>query len=67
MTWRRRFAEAMLVVFYTLAPSTVPVWRTDPLHRPTAVLMVGSPVRFLEPQWDADRGNTDSMAPTRHP
>ena len=48
--WRQRLAQAALAIFYALAPSTVPAWRTDPLHRPTAVLMVGSPVRFLEPR-----------------
>jgi hypothetical protein len=44
---RRRAGEAVLAVFFALAPSEVPAWRTDPGVRPAVVLSVGDPVTPL--------------------
>lgn len=40
---RTRLAEAMLAVYFALAPSTIPLWRTAATPPPAAVLMVGEP------------------------
>lgn len=41
---KRRVAEAMLAVYFALAPSTVPPWRRGVSPPPAAVLLVGDPV-----------------------
>ncbi len=49
--WRRaRFAEALLAVFFALAPSSVPAWRLLPRPRPVAVEFVGEPTPALAPR-----------------
>lgn len=40
---RSRIGEAVLAVFFALAPSEIPAWRSDPALRPVAVLAVGEP------------------------
>ncbi len=44
---RARFSEALLAVFFALAPSAVPEWRGDPRIRVAAVLAVGEPTPSL--------------------
>ena len=51
--WERPEAgEAMLAVYFALAPSSVPAWRLDPVRRIAAVLPVGEPTPSL---WGSDR------------
>ena len=49
---RRRIGQAMLAVYFALAPSSVPAWRLDPVQRIAAVLAVGEPTPSL---WGNDR------------
>jgi hypothetical protein len=53
----------MLAIYFNFAPSTIPSWRIDPIHRPVAMLMVGRPVRFLEPRPAKHDRFFDTMAP----
>jgi hypothetical protein len=46
---RSRLAEALLALWFSLAPSSVPPWRGDPDLRPVAVLAVGEPMTYLDP------------------
>lgn len=41
---RQRFAQAMLALYFALAPSTVPLWRFSVAAPPAATLVVGNPV-----------------------
>jgi len=47
---RRRGTEALLAVYFALAPSTVRAWRLDPARRVATVLLVGEPTPFLIPR-----------------
>lgn len=64
---RRRFAEALLAIYFAMAPSTIPSWRVDPTHRPAAVLMVGAPVPMLTRRSHPGVRFADSMAPDSQP
>ena len=39
--------RALLALFFALAPSSIPEWRTAPEAPPAAVLPVGEPIRML--------------------
>ncbi len=41
---RQRLIEAMLAVYFALAPSTIPSWRMAVAPPPAAMLVVGEPV-----------------------
>jgi hypothetical protein len=41
---RQRLVEAMIALYFALAPSTVPLWRTAVTAPPAAMLVVGEPV-----------------------
>lgn len=45
-----RLARALLAVSISLAPSSVPVWRTMLRFRPVAVEFVGEPTPALGPR-----------------
>jgi hypothetical protein len=47
-TLRMRLGGAFLAVFFALAPSTVPDWRSDPGIRTVAVLPIGEPVTSID-------------------
>ncbi|MDH3518116.1 MAG: hypothetical protein OEM66_04250 [Acidimicrobiia bacterium] len=44
---KQRLVEAMLALYFALAPSTVPLWRRAITVPPAAVLVVGEPVPRL--------------------
>ncbi|MBT8217063.1 MAG: hypothetical protein HKN74_07690 [Acidimicrobiia bacterium] len=41
---RQRLVQAMLALYFALAPSTVPMWRLRVGAPPAATLVVGKPV-----------------------
>ena len=41
---RQRLVQAMLALYFALAPSTVPMWRLNVGVTPAATLVVGKPV-----------------------
>ncbi len=41
---KQRVAEAMLALYFALAPSTVPLWRRAATPPPAAMLVVGESV-----------------------
>ena len=41
---KQRLAEAMIALYFALAPSTVPQWRWAITAPPAAMLVVGEPV-----------------------
>ncbi len=50
---RSRVGEAFLAMFFALAPSEVPAWRSDPTLRPVAVLALGEPMTPFPVTWPA--------------
>lgn len=47
VTVRARLGEALLTLYFLLAPTSVPEWRLDLAHRPVAVLPIGEPTPSL--------------------
>ncbi len=45
---RRSLGGVFLALYFALAPSTVPDWRSDPALRTVAVLPIGEPVAFFD-------------------
>lgn len=41
---KQRVAEAMLALYFAVAPSTMPAWRQAAAAPPAAMLVVGEPV-----------------------
>lgn len=41
---RSRAGEAFLALFFSLAASEIPAWRSDPTLRPVAMLALGEPM-----------------------
>ncbi len=46
---KQRLAEAMMALYFALAPSTVPLWRRAVGPPPAAMLVVGEPVPRIGP------------------
>lgn len=45
---RRILGGLFLALYFALAPSTVPDWRSDPMMRTVAVLPIGEPLAYFD-------------------
>ncbi len=45
---RRLLGGVFLALYFALAPSTVPDWRSDPTVRTVAVLPIGEPLAYFD-------------------